>query len=102
IGRYRVAGSSRGMPQMIIRRLMFVAGAMLILPVSLLTALALFTPITCSGALYLIGALLMATGAITAPWRRTCFRGVTRAGIVLICLVVCTRLIVAASGTTVT
>jgi len=87
---------------MIIRRLMFVAGAMLILPVSLLTALALFTPITCSGALYLIGALLMATGAITAPWRRTCFRGVTRAGIVLICLVVCTRLIVAASGTTVT
>ena len=73
-----------------------------ILPVSLLTALALFTPITFSGALYLIGALLVAAGAITAPWRRTRFRGVTRAGMVLICLVACIRLVVAASGTTVT
>ena len=87
---------------MIIRRLMFVAGAVLILPVSLLTALALFTPITFSGALYLIGALLIAIGAITAPWRRTRFRGVTRAGMVLICLVACTRLVVAAGCTTVT
>ncbi len=87
---------------MIIRRLMFIAGAGLLLPVSLLTALVLFTPITLSGALYLIGSLLIAAGAITAPWRRTRFRGVTRVGIVLICLVACMRLVVAASGTTVT
>ena len=87
---------------MIIRRFMFIAGAVLILPVSLLTALALFTPITFSGALYLIGALLIAVGAITAPWRRTRLRGVTRAGMVLVCLVACTRLVVAARGTTAT
>ena len=87
---------------MIIRRLLFIAGIVLILPVSLLATLALFTPITPSGALYLIGALLIAAGAITAPWRRTRFRGVTRAGMVLICLVACTRLVVAVRSTTVT
>ena len=87
---------------MIIRRIMCIAGAVLILPVGLLATLALFTPITLSGTLYLLGALLVAAGAITAPWRRTRFRGVTRAGISLICLVACTRLVTAANGSTVT
>jgi pimeloyl-ACP methyl ester carboxylesterase len=86
---------------MILYRLMFIAGTVLILPVSLLATLALFTPITLSGAMYLIGALLIAAGAITAPWRRTRFHGITRAGLVLICLVACSRLVVAARGTTV-
>ncbi len=87
---------------MIIRRLMLIAGIVLILPVCLLTALALFTPITFSGALYLTGALLIAAGAITAPWRRRRFRGVTRAGMALICSVACTRLVIAGGGTSVT
>ncbi len=91
----------RGVAPMILHRLMFIAGTVLILPVGLLATLALFTPITLSGAMYLIGALLIAAGAITAPWRRTRFRGITRAGLVLICLVACTRLVVAARGTTV-
>ena len=47
---------------MIIRRLLFIAGMVLIVPVSLLTALAVFTPIMFSGALYLVGALLIAAG----------------------------------------
>ncbi len=85
---------------MIFRRLMAVAGIMLILPVCLLGALALLIPITFSGATYLIGALLIAAGAMTAPWRQTRFRGITRAGLILIILVACTRLIVAARGTT--
>ena len=93
--------TDRGLTPMIIRRLMLIAGIVLILPVSLLMTLVLFTPITPSGTLYLIGALLMATGAITAPWRRTRFRGVTRAGMVFVCLVAGTRLVVAARGTTV-
>jgi hypothetical protein len=87
---------------MIIRRLMFIAGATLIVPVSLLAMMALFTPITLSGALYLLGALLIAAGAMTAPWRRKRCRGVTRAGLVLILLVACTRLFVSVRGTTVT
>ena len=86
---------------MIIRRLMFIAGTVLIVPVSLLAILALFTPITLSGALYLMGAVLIAAGAISAPWRRRRFRGVTRAGMLLTCAVACTRLAVAASGASV-
>ena len=85
---------------MVFRRLMAVAGIMLILPVCLLGALALFIPITFSGEAYLIGALLIAAGAMTAPWRQTRFRGITRAGLIVIILVACTRLIVADRGTT--
>ena len=81
---------------------MFIAGIVLILPVSLLTALTLFTPITLSGALYLIGACLITAGAVTVPWRHTRFRGILRSGMVLICLVACTRLVVVAGGRTVT
>ena len=50
---------------MILHRLLLIAGMLLILPVSLLTTLALFTPITLSGTLYLLGALLIAVGAIS-------------------------------------
>jgi hypothetical protein len=85
---------------MIIRRLMLIAGIILVLPVGLLTALAFSTPITPSGALYLTGALLIAGGAITAPWRRTRFRGVVRAGVILLGLVACARLTGAGSRTT--
>jgi pimeloyl-ACP methyl ester carboxylesterase len=87
---------------MIFRRFMAVAGIMLSLPVCLLGAMALFIPVTFSGAAYLIGALLIVAGAMTAPWRQARFRGITRAGLTLIILVACTRVIVAARGTTTT
>jgi pimeloyl-ACP methyl ester carboxylesterase len=84
------------------RRLGFLAGIGLILAVGPLAVLTLFTPITPSGALYLIGAAITAAGAITAPWRQSRFRGITRAGVLLICLVAGTRLVVAARSTMVT
>jgi len=87
---------------MMFRRLGFISGIALILPVSLLAVLTPITPVTPSGALYLIGAAMTAAGAITAPWRQSRFRGITRAGVLLICLVAGARLVVAAQGTTVT
>jgi hypothetical protein len=85
---------------MICRRLMAIAGIVLIVPVCLLGALALFIPTTFSGTAYLIGSLLIAAGAVTAPWRQNRARGITRTGLFLIILVACTRLLVAAHGTT--
>ncbi len=87
---------------LMLRRLGLVAGIALMLPVSLLAVLALIVPITPSGALYLLGAAITAVGAITAPWRQSRFRGITRAGVLLLCLVAGTRLMIAAHGTTVT
>jgi pimeloyl-ACP methyl ester carboxylesterase len=86
----------------IFRRLAFCAGIVLVVPVGLLAVLVLFIPVTPSGALYLIGAALTAAGAITAPWRQKHFRGVTKTGVLLICLVAAIRLAVGARGTTVT
>lgn len=87
---------------MTFRRWGFCAGIAMILPVGLLAVLALITPITPSGALYLLGAAITAGGAITAPWRRSRWRGITRAGVLLICLVAGTRLVVAGRGETAT
>ena len=86
---------------MMFRRLLFLAGMILILPIGLLITLATFTPITPSGALYLLGMLLIAAGAMSAPWRGTHF-GASRAGLLLICLIAGTRLMVAGRGTTAT
>jgi pimeloyl-ACP methyl ester carboxylesterase len=49
--------------------LLFLAGLLLALPVLPLIALALATPVTASGGLYLLGSTLLAAGLILMPWR---------------------------------
>jgi pimeloyl-ACP methyl ester carboxylesterase len=51
------------------RTLLFLAGSLLAMPVLALTALALVTPVTASGGLYLLGGALLAAGLILAPWQ---------------------------------
>ncbi len=42
---------------------------------------------------------MVAVGGLTAPWRKTRFRGITRAGLLLVVFVACTRLLVGVRGT---
>jgi pimeloyl-ACP methyl ester carboxylesterase len=77
---------------MIFRCLTCIAGIALLFPIGLLALLASFIPITPSGMCYLIGIAVVAAGAVTAPWRRSRFRGLTRTGILFLCLVAAVRL----------
>ena len=55
------------------RTLLFLTGILLAIPVLALTALALVTPVTISGGLYLLAGALLAVGLILAPWQPRAF-----------------------------
>ncbi len=75
------------------RRLAQLAGGVAALPLGVLVAAATITPITWSGAFYLLGSVLAAAGGLTAPWRVQRYRGLARAGILIITGVAVTRLL---------
>jgi pimeloyl-ACP methyl ester carboxylesterase len=89
-----------------LRTLACIAGLLAILPLGAFVALALFTPISLSGALYLLGSALMVVAAISAPWRHGRFTnrpyGIARAGLALLLITACARLLFAAGGPTTT
>src|SRR5262245_36768285 len=85
-----------------IRNVAVLVGVIAAIPLGLLLALLPSTPITTSGALYLAASLLVVIGAITAPWRRERYRGLSRAGLVLLLVPVGVRLALPSAGTTVT
>ncbi len=85
-----------------LRTLAHIAGLLIILPLGVFVALALFTPISLSGALYLFGSALLVAGLLSAPWRRARYRGLARAGLVVLLAVVCARLFFASGGSTTT
>ena len=87
---------------MIFRHLGLIVGIILFVPVGLLAVLALFIPITLSGVCYLIGLAMIVAGSSTAPWRCSRFRGITRTGLLCICVVAAGRLAVGGRGVTVT
>jgi predicted esterase len=75
-----------------IRSVAVLIGVIAAIPLSLLLALLPSTPITTSGALYLGASLLVVIGAITAPWRRQRYHGLSRAGLVMLLVLVGVRL----------
>ena len=85
-----------------IRTLACICGLLAAIPAGVLVGLALITPITPWGALYLLGFVLLVAGALSAPWRRRRYRGMARAGLALLILIVCARLVFAAGGPTTT
>ncbi|MDP9316583.1 MAG: alpha/beta hydrolase [Chloroflexota bacterium] len=87
--------------QTLVRRLAVVGGCLAALPLSLLVSWTIHTPITGSGALYLLGALVTTLGALTAPWRRHRNRGLLRLGLVLLGGTATGRLLLLSYSTTV-
>jgi pimeloyl-ACP methyl ester carboxylesterase len=85
-----------------IRKLACICGLLAAIPAGVLAGLALITPITPWGALYLLGFVLLAAGALSAPWRRRRYRGLARAGLALLVLTAVARLAFAAGGPTTT
>jgi hypothetical protein len=71
--------------------LLFLTGILLAIPVLAVTALALITPVTVSGSLYLLGSALVAVGLILAPWRPKVLL-MTLSGLILILAVAGVRL----------
>jgi esterase/lipase len=85
-----------------IRSVAVLIGVIAAIPLGLVLALLPSTPITTSGALYLGVSILVVIGAITAPWRRQRYRGLCRAGLVVLLVLVAVRLAFPSAGTTVT
>jgi pimeloyl-ACP methyl ester carboxylesterase len=85
-----------------IRTLACICGLLAAIPAGVLVGLALSTPITLTGTLYLLGLVLLAAGALSAPWRRRRYRGLARAGLALLLLTAGARLALAAGGPTTT
>lgn len=81
-----------------IRTLVFLVGLVLALPLGFLVVLAFGTPTTLPGKLYLLGALLVAGGALSAPWAPARYWQVVGLGLTLVILVACIRLVIAGSG----
>jgi hypothetical protein len=74
------------------RYLLSLSGMLLAFPVIVLVMLALHTPITISGLIYLIGSALIAAGLIFAPLKRQVHLAVTYSGLSLILIVAMVRL----------
>jgi pimeloyl-ACP methyl ester carboxylesterase len=85
-----------------IRGVATLIGLSAVIPMGLLLALLPSTPITTSGALYLGASVLVVIGAITAPWRRQRYRGLSRLGMVLLIGLVGVRLVWPSVGSAVT
>jgi dienelactone hydrolase len=85
-----------------IRSVAALLGIIAALPLGLLLALLPSTPITTIGTLYLGAIVLVVLGAITAPWRRQHYRGLSRLGLVLLLALAGVRLGLPPTGTTVT
>jgi pimeloyl-ACP methyl ester carboxylesterase len=83
-----------------IRTLACICGLLAAIPAAALVGLALVTPITPWGALYLLGFVLMVAGALSAPWRRRRYRGMARAGLALVLLTGIARMAFATGGPT--
>jgi pimeloyl-ACP methyl ester carboxylesterase len=77
-------------------------GLLAAFPLGVLVGLALTTPITFWGALYLLGAMLLVAGALSAPWRRKRYRGLVRASLALLLLIAGARVALATGGPTTT
>jgi pimeloyl-ACP methyl ester carboxylesterase len=84
-----------------IRRIAAVVGALLAVPAVPLSLLAATTPVSAIGFLYVLGALVTVAGLVTAPWRSSRRRGVTRAGLVLVAATVVLRAASAGHGVTI-
>jgi hypothetical protein len=96
-------GGEDALYTIMIRSTAVLIGIIAAIPLGLLLALLPSTPITTtSGALYLGASLLVVIGAITSPWRRQRYRGLSRAGLVLLLVLVGVRLAFPSAGTTVT
>jgi len=67
-------------------------GILGVIPALALTALALFTPITSSGVIYLLGSWLILLGLICAPWRLNYFLVLTVSGVLVIGLMAGVRI----------
>jgi hypothetical protein len=83
------------------RRVAAVLGALLGIPAVPLALLAATTPVSAVGFLYILGALVTLAGLVSAPWRKTRRRGVTRAGLALLATAMLARLVAAGHGKTV-
>jgi len=84
-----------------VRRLAAVVGAVLALPAVPLALLAVTTPVSAIGFLYVLGALVTIGGFLTAPARKTRRRGVSRAGLGLLATAMLFRVVFAGHGKTV-
>ncbi len=85
----------------LIRRLAVLGGCLVAIPLSLLVRWTIHTPITASGACYLLGALVTTVGALSAPWRRHRSRGLIRLGLVLLAGTAASRLLLLSYSTSV-
>jgi pimeloyl-ACP methyl ester carboxylesterase len=77
-------------------------GALLALPAVPLALLAVTTPVSAIGLLYVLGALVTLAGLLTASARKTRRRGVTRVGLALFVTAMLVRIAIAGHGKTVT
>jgi len=77
------------------RYLLCALGIVFAFPVIVLVTFAFNTPITISGAAYLIGCLLVVAGLMVAPWQRKAHRLMTFSGVGVILAVACMRLVLA-------
>lgn len=75
----------------VLRTLLFLLGILMAVPVLALTALALVTPVTISGGLYLLGSFLLVIGLILAPWQPKALL-ITLSGLIVILAVAGVRL----------
>jgi hypothetical protein len=82
------------------RALATVGGVLLAGPLLIVAALGLAASYSPSGWLMIVAAALVVVGAITAPWRRSRRRGIARAGLALLVLVIGARIMAAAFGDT--
>jgi pimeloyl-ACP methyl ester carboxylesterase len=84
-----------------VRRFAAVVGAVLALPAVPLALLAVTTPVSALGLLYVLGALVTIAGLVTARARTTRRRGVTRLGVALLAAAMLLRIAFAGHGKTV-
>jgi predicted esterase len=75
-------------------------GVLLAVPLLIVAALGLAASYSPSGWLMILGAALVAFGAIMAPWHRGRGRGMARGGLTLLALVIAARIVVAAFADT--
>ena len=83
-----------------VRWLALVAGVPLALVVLVVAVLGLGASYSPSGWLMVLAGVVLAGGMVSAPWRRTRRRGVARAGLSLLALVIGGRMVLAGSGET--
>jgi predicted esterase len=83
------------------RRLASLLGALLLLPAFPLSILSVTTPVSTIGFLYVVSAVLIVSGMVSAPMRRTDWRGVTRVGLLLLVGVASFRVATASHGATI-